>query len=120
MYLVTTNAAHDLLILTFLERVVPEELKTCRREVTEILAGLQPGFRLLTDLSHLEAMDFSCANDIRAIMDLIHSRGVSRIVRVIPNRRKDIGFTTMSYFHYGPDIGIVTVETLAEGLGSLA
>ena len=22
--------------------------------------------------------------------------------------------------HYGPDIGIVTVETLAEGLGSLA
>jgi hypothetical protein len=39
---------------------------------------------------------------------------------VIPDPRKDIGFTILSQFHYGPEIRTVTFETLADAVQSLA
>jgi len=53
-------------------------------------------------------------------MDLLNKQGVSTVVRVIPDPRKDIGFNILSLFHYRPDVQIVTCETLEEAMKVLA
>ena len=47
-------------------------------------------------------------------MDLFDAAGVDTIVRVIPNPRKDIGFSIMSLFHYRHGVHIMTCETMEE------
>jgi hypothetical protein len=45
---------------------------------------------------------------------------VETVVRVIPDPHKDIGLNIMSLFHYRRRVRIITCETLAEALRSLA
>ena len=119
MYLLTVNSQRELMHLSYLGRVNGDDARRCRAEIEALLPTLKPGFRLLTDLSALEEMDYACADDIRAMMDELRKRGISRVIRVIPDQKKDIGFTVMSYFHYGRDVKIQTVESLAEALKAL-
>jgi len=105
--------------VSFTEHVDLDEAKRCRRAIEALGPRLRPGFSVLVDLSHLEEMDPSCAQEIRVGMDYFRDRGVAQIVRVIPDQRKDIGFGIMSLFHYGADVKVQTVETLAEALAVL-
>jgi len=59
-------------------------------------------------------MDYACAPLIDEAMDLIDCRGVSLVVRIVPDPKKDIGFRVMSMFHYRPEVNVVTVETVEE------
>jgi len=119
MYQVETDVERGILRLTFSQHVSAAEAKSCRDAVATSLASLAPGFCILTDLSELVEMDFACAPDIRGIMDLCQAKGVSRIVRIIPDIRKDIGFTLMSYFHYGRNVVMVTCASMAEAIERL-
>ena len=120
MFKVETDVARRLLRLTYSQRVAPAQARQCRVAVAAALAKLQPGFRVLTDLRNLEEMDTACAAELQAIMDLCRKKGVSEVVRVIPDTTKDIGFNLMSFFHYGHDLPILTFETLAEAQQKLS
>jgi hypothetical protein len=78
------------------------------------LERVERGFRLLADLTGLQSMDIACAPHIESAMDLCNGKGVSDVVRIIPDPRKDIGMQIMSYFHYGGDVRIVTCESAEE------
>src|SRR5439155_14351486 len=119
MYLLTVNSQRELVHLAYAGHVNVDEAKRCRTEFEALLPKLKPGFRLLTDLSALEEMDYACADEIRAIMDELRKRGISRAIRVIPDQKKDIGVTVMSYFHYGHGVRVQTVKSLAEALKAL-
>jgi anti-anti-sigma regulatory factor len=80
---------------------------------------LKPGFLLLTDLSNLESMDASCAPDLGTLMDVCSARGMSTVVRVIPDPDKDIGFDLISHFHHHPSVKTQTHKSLAEAMESL-
>jgi len=80
---------------------------------------LKPGFLLLTDLSNLESMEASCAPELGAIMDLCSAKGMSNVVQVIPDPKKDIGFDLISRFHHDPPVKTQTHESLAEAIKSL-
>lgn len=95
------------------QQVSPEEMRRCLGAVRELMAAVQPGFQLLTDLTHLEFMDLGCAPYIAEIMDLLSEHGIKGVVRVIPNPHKDIGYTLLSYIHYDQSVETITVETLA-------
>jgi hypothetical protein len=84
------------------------------------LPQLGPGFAILADLSGLESMELECAPPLARIMELSKARGVSMVVRVIPDPRKDIGLNILSIIHYGRGVRIVTCQTLAEGEQTLA
>lgn len=78
------------------------------------IAGMKPGFTVLADLSDLEQMELDCVPHITRLMDLFRQAGVGRVVRVIPDRSKDIGFTLLSHTHYRGAVPVETVASRAE------
>lgn len=108
------DATNDLFSVSWSGHVTPDEVKLFYREVQQHLPEMKPGFRLLNDLSDLESMDFKCSVEIPPIMELFNAAGVAVIARVIPNRRKDVGFGIMSLFHYRPEVRSMVCETREE------
>jgi hypothetical protein len=114
MFKVDVDKEANLLSFHYAGQVGVAELQEREREIQLALADLQPGFRLLTDLTNLESMDLKCVPQINKVMDLCNKQGVSLIVRVIPNPQKDIGLTIMSLFHYHRRVHIVTCKSISE------
>jgi hypothetical protein len=111
--------ARNLVVVRYHGRVGPDDAQRYLEEARPALSAMQPGFRLLADLTHLEAMDVACAPYIRQIMDLFNEKGIALVVRVIPDPSLDIGLQIMSLFHYGGNVRIVTCATLEEAMRAL-
>ncbi len=120
MYEVTTEPARNLMMITYSGHVEPSELVQGRAKLLRALESMQPGFQLLTDLGGLESMEYTCAPEIEATMDLIRKHQVKSVLRVVPDPKKDIGFTVMSYFHYGRKIPVMTFDSREEALARLS
>ena len=90
------------------------------QRVHEVLAETEPGFVALADFRCLDSMATGAAGFVARIMDAFAAKKVSAVVRVMPDRRKDIGLNILSQFHYGPEIKLLTFETLAEAVASIA
>ena len=117
---VEIDHAANLIVIRYRGRVGAAEVRECAAEIAARLAEIAPGFRLLADLTGLEAMDIDSAPDIERIMKLCNEKGVDVVVRVIPDPRRDIGLQIMSYFHYGPEVRIVTCATVDEAMNILS
>lgn len=113
------NTLKNLLHVSFSGKVEVGHLKGCWPELESALAKLQPGFRVITDLSNMEAMEYSCSHEIKSFMDFCRDSGVGSVTRVIPDPTKDIGFSLMSIFHYRHSIPIATYSTLEEAMSKL-
>ena len=117
---ITADPAGNLLKLSFRGKINAAEMEPYVTDVETAVQNLPRGFFLLTDLSDLQSMDLSCVPYIRRTMDLIRDHGVRRIVRIIPDPAKDIGFNIMSLFHYSRDVQTVTCENQTEAERALA
>jgi hypothetical protein len=53
------------------------------------------------------------------MMDTLAQKQVATVIRIIPNRGRDIALNILSRFHYEPELPITTVETLVEALDRL-
>jgi hypothetical protein len=120
MFKAEVDKSKNLLKFVFSKHVTLEEMRHWREELTVLINEVKPGFKLLSDMSGLEAMDPECAHEIEIGMDLCNHAGISKVVRIIPDPRKDIGFSIMSRFHYRRGVKLVTRDTLAEALQALA
>jgi len=114
MLLAETNKLKNRLHLSFIGRVRADDLKDSEPELKVLLTDLNHGFCLLTDLSQLEFMDVACEAAIGRIMDICKARGIGRIVRVIPDPKKDIGLSILARFHYGRGVRVTTCKTLEQ------
>jgi hypothetical protein len=120
MFQIETDKTKNLLRFVFSGHVTPEETRRWREQLCKFLVDLQPDFTLLSDLSALDVMDIECAPDIEWSMDALDEAGIAKVVRIIPDPRKDIGMNIMSRFHYRPRVRIVTCDTVEEALAALA
>ena len=107
------------LTISHSQHVGVEEVRRTFGAVRSLIENLKPGFLLLTDLTSLKSMDIDCAPELGAIMELCSERGVSTVIRVIPDRNKDIGLDLISRFHLHPHVKTLTYENLAEAIKSL-
>lgn len=114
------DQAKNLIVIRYRGRVGTEDARQYFEEARDALSKMQPGFRLLADLTELESMDVAMAPYIENIMDLFNEKGISTVVRVIPDQTRDIGLQIMSLFHYGENVHIVTCATLEEAMSVLA
>jgi hypothetical protein len=119
MFHAAVDMSKRLMTMSFAQTVRSEEMKSCLGKVRSLLVDIKPGFRLLTDLSSLESMTTSCATDLGEMMNLCNAKGISAVIRVVPDPRKDIGFTLMSQFHYGKQVDVTNYESLADAIQSL-
>lgn len=119
MHTITTDPQRNLLVIRFEAHVTATELAEHVEQVQAALANLQPSFQMLTDLSGLHEMEVAGASSIKKVMDLCRQCGIAKVVRVIPDPKKDIGFNIMSHFHYKRGVTIITCETLEEAMAAL-
>lgn len=120
MFTIEFDQPRNLLVIRYSDHVGPDETERALEEMRLALERVERGFRLLADLTALQSMDIACAPHIESAMDLCNGKGVSDVVRIIPDPRKDIGMQIMSYFHYGGDVRIVTCESADEAMKILA
>ena len=119
MYSVESDRSKRLLVISAAGRVTKKEVESVALRVCEMMKEITPGFRVLTDFRWLERMDPAAAVPLAEIMDALAENDVGAVVRVIPDPHKDIGLNILSQFHYGPQIKLVTFESLAEALSAL-
>ena len=120
MFLVTSNKLKQLLCLSFIQHVGPDELRRGLDEVKLLLGDLQPRFRVLVDFSQLDSMDVECTVEIGRAMELIDQSGVGLVVRLIPDSSKDIGMNILAIFHYAHRPRIVTCANMLEAAKALS
>jgi anti-anti-sigma regulatory factor len=119
MFGVETDSPKNLLVIRYSGSVGADEAKQCLERVRVELPNVQSGFRILADLAELRSMDVSCAPYLTQIMDLCNTKGVSAVVRIIPDPSRDIGLNIMSSFHYGGDVQVITCETEEDAVRTL-
>lgn len=120
MVLVTASKLKRLLYLSLTGRVEVSELRNAVAEVASILEDLETGFRLLTDFERLESVAIEGATEIGKVMELCDQKGVSLVVRVIPEPSKDIGMNILALFHYPHRPRMVTCASMLEARNALS
>ena len=120
MYAVELDGAKRLLVISAVQKVTAEEASLVAQQIREQLRDIAPGFHVLADFRWLKSMDSAAAPHIAKIMDALAEKEVASVTRVMPDPHKDIGLNILSQFHYGPDVTITTVETLADAVQSIA
>lgn len=120
MYFVEADATKRFVVISVAGRVATEEARETAQRVHDLLKSIEPGFVALTDFRWLESMETGAAPFIGEIMDALAEKKVSAVVRVVPDPHKDIGLNILSQFHYGPETRLLTFETLADAVQSLA
>jgi hypothetical protein len=120
MFQANADSSKNLLRFAFSGAVTREETIRWKNELPGLLAELKPGFKLLSDFSGVESIEFASAPDIEYAMDLLNKAGIEKVVRIIAHPRQDIGLSIMSLFHYRRCVSIATCETLEQGLSALA
>jgi hypothetical protein len=120
MFLVALNKPKQLLHLSYIQHVTPEELQRGYEDARAMAADLAPGFRLLADFGRLESMDLACRTDLGRFMELADRSGVGLLVRVIPDPSKDIGVDILALFHYRNLPRMVTCKNMVEAAKKLS
>lgn len=120
MFVVETDTTRQLLVLSVAGAITVEEAKETVVRVREKLEQMSPGFVALADFRWLESMATAAAPSVAEIMDAFAAKEVSAVVRVVPDRHRDIGLNILSPFHYGPQVRLMTFETLADAIQALA
>lgn len=111
MFSVSVDKTGNKLTITLKAQFNLQDAKQLYAQVQEIVPKLEKGFILLTDMTLLEHMDLNIKSSIEKTMDLINKQGVSKIIRIIPDQKKDIGFSIMSLFHYSTEVPIHTYKS---------
>ena len=108
------EADRNLVRMWYLGHVTAAQMTACVKAVEAALPALRPGFTVVTDLSGLESMDLDCVPFLTKIMDRCRAGGIGAVVRIVPDRSKDIGFNILSIIHYRRGVKVITCATLAE------
>ena len=101
-------------IVEFEGNVDAEQARRFFVDLENIRPKSENGFKLLTDFSLVDAMEFSVKSEIEKAMDLFNAQGVTEIIRVIPDPNMDIGFNLMSASHYSKQIKVHTLRSRRE------
>jgi hypothetical protein len=120
MFVVETDTTRQLLVLSVAGNVTADESRETVARVREKVETIAPGFVTLVDFRWLESIAIGSTPFIAEIMDVLAAKKVSAVVRVMPDPHRDIGLNILSPFHYGPEVRLMTFETLADAIQALA
>ena len=108
------NHKRNIVIVEFIGKIDVAQAEQSYLDIQKIIPQCSNGFKILTDLSRIESMDSKGIDMIKKSMDFFNSKGVTEVVRIVPDPSKDIGFNIMSLFHYSKNVKFITVESRKE------
>ena len=114
MFSLSVDNKDNKLVVVYKDFFDFREAEQLYAEIQESVPKLKKGFIVLADFSSLERMDINAKQSIEKIMELLNKSGVSKVIRVIPDPKKDIGFNIMSLFHYSAGVAIHTYKSYRE------
>ena len=117
MIKVRYDRERNTVIVEFEGNVDAEQAKQFFVDLENIRPKPENDFKLLTDFSLVDGMEFNVKSEIEKAMDLFNAQGVTEIIRVIPDPNMDIGFNLMSASHYSKQIKVHTFAVSAGGGG---
>lgn len=120
MFVAEIDSSRRFVVISVTGHATVDEARDTVGRVRELLKDVEPGFVALVDYRRLDSMATGAARFIAEIMDVFVAKKVSAVVRVVPDPRKDIGLNILSHFHYGPEIKVLTFETLADAISALS
>lgn len=105
---------HNAVVIEFAGHIDVAQVERYYPEMLKVIPKGVKGFKLLTDFTLVEEMDAQVQGIIKKIMDILNERGVTEIIRVVPDPEKDFGFNIMSAFHYSKKVKIVVLPSREE------
>ena len=114
MVKVRYDRERNTVIVDFEGNVDAEQAKQFFADLEQVRPKLEKDFKLLTDFSLVNTMEFSVKGEIEKAMDLFNAQGVTEVIRVIPDANMDIGFNLMSASHYSKQIKVHTLRSRQE------
>jgi anti-anti-sigma regulatory factor len=114
--MVSIHADPDRQILTFkfAGQVSAADMQLKVEDLSRELERLNSGFVAFTDLSELDFMENAGTAQIATYMDLCTAKGVGRIVRLISDPARDVGFQLLSVFHHEKGVRTITCANLED------
>ena len=110
----TYDQKRNTVVLEFWGKIDAAEAQQLLTDVQKTIPQDRKDFKVLTDLSGVEALDPAITAWIKKLMDFLNERGVAEVIRVIPDPAQDIGLNILSLFHYSKKVQFATVETREE------
>lgn len=108
------DAGWNAVIVEFDGDVDGAQARKTYRDLETLLARLPRGFRLLSDFSAAGTLEPDVECELIKSMDLLNTRGIAEVIRVLPDPDLDIGFNTLSRYHYSKGVRILTVRSRNE------
>ncbi|MFH2137373.1 MAG: STAS domain-containing protein [Candidatus Omnitrophota bacterium] len=119
MFYIDFDKTNNLLTLKISADFDETQAKQCLKDMENCLEEANSGVRILTDLTGLDRMDSAARKYFEQMMDVCNQKQPVEIVRIIPDKSKDIGFSIMSVFHYDKSVKIITCQSREEALTRL-
>ena len=110
---------HNTVILEFEGNVDAAQAEGIFTDFEKVLPKPGNGFTLLADFSSVQNMELPVKRQVEKAMELFSARGVTEILRVLPDPDMDIGFNIMSRSHYRPKARILTLRSREEAMARL-
>jgi hypothetical protein len=114
MFLATTNKLRRFVHVNFIGKVRVEEIQEGVASIPQLLDDMPTGFTLIMDLERMDSMGKECAKEIGNLMELFDQRGIGKVIRVIPDKAKDIGFQILYLLHYAHHPPVQICESLRQ------
>jgi hypothetical protein len=114
MIKVDYDSGKNAVIVEFAGNVDAAQAERAFLDLERVLAKVEKGFKLMTDFSAVATMEPDVEAEVLKGMDLFNAKGVSEVIRVIPDPDLAIGFNMLSLFHYSRRVQFHTVRTREE------
>ena len=119
MVRVNYDTEYNIVIVEFKGNIDAVQAEHFFPDIEKVIPKHGKGFKLMTDFSSVEDMDLAVQRGIKKAMKLFTARGVTEILRVLPNPDMEIGFNIMSASHYSKEIEIHTFHSREEAQARL-
>jgi len=119
MVKVSYDDEHNTVIIEFEGNIDIAQAERFFSDIEKVLPKPGKGFKLLTDFSSVQTMELAVKDEIKKAMGLFNARGVTEILRVLPDPDMDIGLNIMSRSRYSQDVKILTLRSREEALARL-
>lgn len=119
MIKVSYDGEHNTAIVEFQGNIDATQAEQFFLDVEKVLPKHAKGFKLLADFSSVETMELEVQRAIKKAMEFFNERGVTEILRVIPDPALEIGFNAMSASRYSKEVKVHTLRSRQEAQAHL-